>query len=117
MSQKLLITIFFILFAVSSIFLFWQSERELNPDRNKSWWTLSFVMPKDSQSFDFVVENWSDHTEFSYEIVRGKKTVTRDSFRLNRGEKKTIFPLLIVDANIRTSIIVTAEEERKEIYR
>jgi hypothetical protein len=117
MSQKLLITIFFILFAVSVTFLFWQSERELNPDRNKNWWTLAFAVPQKPDDLSFVVENHSDRNNFQYKVIANKETLAEGMFDVQRGETKTISPTLTAVSDIRTSIVVTDGKEQKEIYR
>lgn len=117
MSQKTLITIFFILFIASALFLFWQNERELDPNYNKSWWTLAFTNPQESDNLSFIVENHSDQNNFRYQIIANKETLAEETLEIKRGEKKTIFLSLTAIPDIRTSVIVTTGKEQKEIYR
>lgn len=117
MSQKTLIAIFFIFFAASALFLFWQNERELDPNRNKNWWTLAFAAPQESDNLSFIVENHSDQNNFRYKVIGNKETLADETFEVPRGETKTISPSLTTDPTIRTSIVVTNGKEQKEIYR
>ncbi|MFZ2300156.1 MAG: hypothetical protein WAW00_03415 [Candidatus Moraniibacteriota bacterium] len=115
--QKYLILVFLALFVAGSAFLFWQNERELDPDRGKSWWTLSFANPQTQDDLLFTVENHSDQVSFRYEITVGKEMLAQDVFSVQRGETLTITPPLAADPDVRTTIIVTAGTEKKEIYR
>lgn len=117
MSQKNLIIILLFFFTVSAVFLFWQNDRELDPDQGKSWWTLAFASPQEPENLSFIVENHSDQETFEYEIMADKTLVTKDSFVVKRGEKATITPILTAKASERTKITVTLGTEKKEIYR
>lgn len=117
MSQKTLISIFFIFFATSTLFLFWQNERELDPNRNKNWWMLAFATPQESNNLSFVVENHSDQNNFRYKIVANKETIAEEMFDIKRGETKTIFPPLTATPDVRTFVIVETGKEQKEIYK
>jgi hypothetical protein len=44
-TEKRLILLFVLLFAVSSLYLFWQNERGLDQNLGKDWWILSFDEP------------------------------------------------------------------------
>lgn len=117
MSQKFLIAIFIVFFAASALFLFWQNERELDPNRNKNWWTLAFAEPQESNNLSFILENHSDQDNFQYKIIANKKTLAEETFQVPRGETKTISPSLTANSVIRTSIVVTNGKEQTEIYR
>lgn len=117
MSQKKLILVSLLLFVASALVLFWQSDRELDPDQGKNWWTLSFALPNQEESLSFVIENHSDQTNFSYEIAVGKEIISKKSFIAKRGEKTTITPPSIAKQNERVKITVTTGTEKKEIYR
>lgn len=117
MSQKILIAICILLFVASSTFLFWRNKDEMDPSKNKNWWTLSFEDPKDQTSLDFTVKNYSDNTTFQYELVSERQTLVRDTFELRRGETKTITPIVEPIQQSRTLITITAGNEKKEIYR
>jgi len=115
--QKYLVAIFLALFIASTAFLFWQNERELDPDQGKSWWTLAFAAPEKPENLSFVIENHSNQANFQYEITDDKTPVAKDAFVVKRGETMIITPSLTAKADVRTKITVTLGTEKKEIYR
>jgi hypothetical protein len=117
MSQKYLIAAIFLLFAAGTVFLFWQNARELDPDQGKSWWTLAFAFPENSQSLAFEVENHSAETTFQYEITTGKMLIARENFVVDRGEQTTVTPAFAAKTGEQTKITVILGAEKKEIYR
>lgn len=117
MSQKTLLITFLVFFAVSSLVLFWQNDREMDPDQGKNWWTLSFTFPNESESLSFMVENHSDQSSFQYEIILGKMVIARESFTAKPGEKTIITPPSITEQSERVKVTVTTGTEKKEIYR
>ncbi len=117
MSQRFLILTFITLFAASALFLFWQNERELDPEQGKNWWMLSFTVPGNQESLDFTVENHSDNTKFRYSIIADDETLAEATFEVPRGEKITITPSALIQPDTRTRVIVTAMDQKKEIYR
>ncbi len=119
MTQKSLIFVCIALFAASALFLFWQNDRELDPKRGKSWWTLAFASPKEPADLSFIIENHSDQIDFRYEIAADKTVLLRDAFSVNRGETLTITPPLAAQADTRTMITVSSDKDKdtKEIYR
>lgn len=119
MSQRSLILISALLFVASASFLFWQNERELDPDQGKDWWVIAFASPEDPVDLSFVLENHSDQVDFHYEIATNKTVLLEDTFSVRRGETLTIMPPLAAQADTRTTVIVSASkgENKKEIYR
>ncbi len=117
MSQKHLILISLLLFTTSVFFLFWQNARELNPDTDKNWWVAAFAFPKNTTDLAFTIENHSNQTEFQYTITVDKTDFLQDKIFVKSGEKTTVTPSLTAQPNVRTSIIITAGKENKEIYR
>lgn len=116
-SEKHLVIIFSALFLMSASFLFWQNERELDPDQGKDWWTLSFINPQDTENLDFVIENHSTGTVFQYQILSDKIIKQEGTVEVNLGASKTVTPGITTTDESRTAIIVTREKEKKEIYR
>lgn len=116
-SEKYLILVFCLLFAVSSAFLFWQNEQALDPNENKNWWVLSFMTPEKTNSLDFVVENHGPQATFQYQITANKRMYVEGTFVLKNGETKTVTPDIGAPADTRTTIAVTKDQEKKEIYR
>lgn len=116
MTFKYLLPAFILLFSLSTFFLFWQNDRQLYGG-NESFWTLSFATPEIEESLDFTVENFTDNTTFTYVVLEGKKAVAKESFIVEKGEKKIIKLLETAHEGIPTIISVTLGEEKKEIYR
>lgn len=117
LSEKHIVIVFCLLFAMSSAFLFWQNERALDPNQGKSWWILSFTEPATRTSLGFTIENHSQETRFQYQIVSEKKILLEDTINLTTGEKRTITPDVTPSETSRTSIVVTSGTEKQEIYR
>lgn len=120
-SEKQLIGIFCVLFAVSALFLFWQNKRGLDPNFEKLWWTLSFVEAKDENSLAFTITNHTDRSEFTYETsyatTPDTAVTTRNTVIIAPGETKTITPDFVRNPDFRTTITVTTGSETQEIYR
>lgn len=117
LSEKYLLALFCLFFAMSSAFLFWQNERELDPNQGKNWWTLAFVAPTTTNSLDFVVENHGPQATFQYQITADKKMYVEGMFELKTGETRIVTPEINVLTDARTVISVTRDQEKKEIYR
>jgi hypothetical protein len=117
MAQKSLLILFIIFFATSALFLFWQNDRELDPDQGKNWWTLSLTSPEQEASLGFVIENHSNQTNFQYEIFVGRDMILQDTLVAKSGEKTSVTPPSIAKQTERVKITVTAGNEKKEIYR
>lgn len=115
-SEKSLILVFCVLFALSALFLFWKNHRELDPNLNKNWWTLSFAAPEDSQNLTFTVENHTPQTNFHYQIIANNVILKEAALEIERGTSQTVTPET-APTSTRTSIIVTTGTEKKEIYR
>lgn len=119
-SEKHLIILIGLLFVVSSTFLFWQNNRELDPDRDKNWWTLSFVNPADGTSLAFTIENHSAAQDFTYEVSSAfpeDQMSEKHPVTLLPGKSLTVTPESRVNGESRTKIIVTTGTETKSIYR
>lgn len=116
-SEKHLVIIFSALFLMSASFLFWQNERELDPNQGKDWWTLSFADPKDPNNLDFTVENHSNTTEFTYQILSEKQVLLTGNISTKPGTDITIRREVTAPSSARVSIIVSDGIEKKEIYR
>jgi hypothetical protein len=104
------------LFVVASGWLFFQVNRELDPNDGKNWWTLAFES-RDAGSLSFGIENHSDSTTFSYSVSHDKDVIDAGALTLEKGGRKTISPSENAAAG-RTIITVTASDgSTKEIYR
>lgn len=110
--------VFFLLvcFSVATGVLFFRVDRGLNPDFRKNWWTLSFET-RDSGSSQFIIENHSSATRFTYTISHDKDTISNGELTVAQGGHETVSPPVVLLSG-RTIVTVTADDgTRKEIYR
>ena len=119
MSQQKIVILFFVLFAFSALFLFWQNERELNPHYQKSWWTLAFADPNTPTSLDCIIENYGQDRDFSYTVFHENSVVTEESFEMKAGDVRTLHLTLPENTPLEGTIKVrvTSQGESKEVYR
>lgn len=75
---------------LSGAYLFMKNNRELDPDYQKNWWTLSFSDPKSPSSMDFVIVNHTSSESFTYERIRGKEILETHITSLPKHSEKTI---------------------------
>lgn len=117
MNQRTIILIASILFAVSAAFLFWQNERELDPNLGKSWWTLAFADPH-AASPDFTVKNYGEARSFSYQMFLDGSIAAEERFEMEIGDTRTVRPTLPEGSGTESvRILVTDGAGTKEIYR
>lgn len=101
---------------IASGWLFFEVNRELDPNDGKNWWTLAFES-RDAGSLSFTIENHSGSTVFTYSVSHDKDIVDSGNLTLEKGGRKTISPPTNAVAG-RTIITVTASDgSKKEIYR
>ena len=121
LSEKNIVLLFCVLFTISASFLFWQNKRELDPNQGKSWWTLSFADPKSENSLAFTITNHTNQSEFTYEasyaVTPDTVVTSRNTIIVAPGETKTIIPDFVRNPDFRTTITVTTDTEKQEIYR
>jgi hypothetical protein len=118
MKQSALFTIILVLLFTSFAFLFQQSIRELNPEKEKDWWTLSFIRPDRNRNVDIVVTNYSENTSFSYQILGDNELISEGDFEAPLGENKV---LLITPEKSFTQkhviVRVKHKDETQELFR
>lgn len=121
MTHRFLLFITLVLFALSTVFLFWQNERELDPNLGKDWWIIAFVSPPEQENLSFTLENHSVHSRFRYTITVQKAVLFEDILTVNKGETATLHPPLTAADNQRTVITVNPvdapEKNSQKIYR
>lgn len=105
-----------VLFVIASGFLFFSVDRELDPDLNKNWWTVSFDS-RASDSTDFTVENHSLSDRFTYIVTRNRETVDAGELSVARGARKTVSPIVPVLPGRTTVSVSSSDGTKKEIYR
>ncbi|MBP6975947.1 MAG: hypothetical protein KBB51_03935 [Candidatus Moranbacteria bacterium] len=79
-----------VFFAVA--YLFMKNDRELDPDYQKDWWTLSFntlPAPKDLQ---FTITNHTKTESFTYTIKDGSSILETEKIDVPKGASRTIQP-------------------------
>jgi hypothetical protein len=103
-------------FVAASGWLFFQVNRELDPNNGKNWWTLAFET-RDATSLSFAIENHSNSTKFTYAVSNGKETIDSGEISLAKGDRKTVLPNVSTIPG-RAIVTVTAlDGSKKEIYR
>ncbi len=101
--------------AISVYALFFIVGTELDPNRNKNWWSLAFES-RSLETNNFIIENHSDSDMFRYEVITDGKTVAADTLHIANGEEKTIS----IDTTDAKTIEITATDhtgKKQSIYR
>jgi hypothetical protein len=101
----------FVSFVVLSAFE-WQ-QADMN---NKNIWFLYFASPK-GDSLDFVIENHSSSSNFHWQILSDKTVISENEATITKGETKTIPVSVESVANKKITILVTADDNKKDIYK
>lgn len=118
MKQSTLFAVILILLFTSFAFLFQHSIQELNPEKEKDWWTLSFIRPDRNRNVDIVVTNYSEATAFSYQILGDNELISEGNFEAPLGENKV---LLITPEKSFTQkhviVRVKHKDETQELFR
>lgn len=117
MQQKLLITILSIALLISFLSLSWIGKQASDPNEGKNWWALSFQDPH-GDNLNFVIENHSDSTNFTYTVTYKNQIAQQKSIDLPKGESKTVNVTIPFDPENKTTITVrTNKDDVKEIYK
>jgi hypothetical protein len=118
-SSKKIIIIFLICFTLSSIWLSYKSERILDLNYEKNWWSTYFIEPK-SESLSFIIENHSDKESFEIEIFSKKDKLGEINIEIKKGDMKIIkeedFEFKI-EKNDRITFKISSDLEIREIYK
>lgn len=116
MSHKTLIISTVLLLIVSFLSLAYIEQYSMDPDRGKNWWVLAFSDPQ-SKSADFAIENHSDETHFSYQVLEGQARIKEDSLDIPKGQSRTVsIDRKSLDQKI-TVQVQASEKDKKEIYK
>jgi len=115
MNNKLIIiaTSFFILTSFIFLSIMARKQADINA---KNIWMIYFENPKD-RTLGFTIENHSTETNFHWQILTDKSMTNQGDVVVKLGEKKNI---PVSSANItdkKITIVVTAGENKKEIYK
>lgn len=105
-----------ILFVIVSVYaLFFIVGTELDPNRDKNWWSITFEN-RSLETSGFIIENHSDSDTFRYEITADGKTVETDTARILKGESQTIN----TDIPYEKTIEITATDQdgkKQSLYK
>lgn len=115
MQQQKIILFLIVLFITGSAWLFYASDRFIDPNVGKNWWAISFSDPT-SQSLTFTIENHSNQTAFHWEVLSNNKKVRAGDETIGKGASQKV----TLDENSdpgKIIIDVNAENEKKEIYK
>lgn len=115
--QLVIISFIVLLFVISSIWLFYISDKFMNPDYNTDWWVLYFEDPK-SQSLNFTIENHSSKNNFHWEVLEKKNKLQEGDVQLSKGNKKDISIDIPPKSDKKITVRISADNiETKEIYK
>jgi len=118
MSNKTIVLSLVIFLALSCIFLAYTQTKQQSPE-SQNWWVVYFANPKDD-SLNFIIENNSNEKKFHWEILNENNKLKEGDANIEKGNKKEI-TLPKSDfgnfGNMKFSIIVSAGEDKKEIYK
>ncbi len=115
MQQKKIILFLISLFIASSTWLFYASDRFINPNVGKNWWALSFVEPT-SSNLTFTIENHSDQTVFHWKILENNQKIEEGDAKIEKGASQNVTPDESF-SNGKFVIDVTTGQDKKEIYK
>ena len=118
MQQLKIIFFIIVIFFASSFWLFYASDRFVDPNQGKNWWALEFQDPK-SDSLNVVLKNHAQITEFELEVLRDEEKIFGTKISSPKGEEK----IIEIDESLnfskegRLTVRVTAAEEKREVYK
>lgn len=113
-NQKYIIISIIALILSSVMFLGIVEYRQRTGEANKSWWSTYFVAPYDSNSLNFVIENYDKKTEFSYEVILDDEVVKSENVVVEAGENKLIELDIEKDKTKSAEIKINLSGEKKD---
>lgn len=111
--------IFFIitLVVLSSVWLFFSSNKVLDLNYGKDWWSIYFIEPK-SKNIDFVIENHSSKNNFHWVVLSGNNKLDEGNAIIEKGALLNLTPDIPAEIeNKKITIQVISADEKKEIYK
>ena len=118
MKNKSIIISFILLFLASAVFLAWRETKLASP-QSQNWWSIYFTSAKDN-GLDFIIENNSNQSNFHWEATAEKSPFQNGDIEIAKGGKKEIKitkPDTESFGNLKFTITVTTENNKKEIYK
>ena len=76
----------------ATAYLFMKNDRELDPDYQKNWWTLSFAILPVPENPAFIIANHTKTEDFTYTVTIGSETVETTNVSVPKGASRTIQP-------------------------
>lgn len=76
----------------AAAYLFMKNDRELDPDYQKNWWTLSFATLPVSEDLRFIITNHTKTESFTYTVRDGSDTLETKKIDVPKGTSRTIRP-------------------------
>lgn len=108
---------FLIIFLIASFFyLAYIEQKQQDLDYQKNWWTLYFEDPK-IDNLNFVIENHSDNDNFHWEVFKDKEKIEENDIGISKGRKASVDLSAIISDKGKMAIIVSGNNEKKEIYK
>lgn len=116
-SQKTFLVGGFLVFFLTSAVLFTLHGRALDPNTTGDWWAARFVDPGNPNSLTFEIENYSQTTEGSYQLLRDGSIQKEANFSAPTNMVSTIRPSSSIQGTARIKIIIKLGEEEQSLSR
>jgi hypothetical protein len=101
----------FVSFVVLSAFEWRQAD--IN---SKNIWFIYFIDPT-SDLLDFAIENHSGSQNFHWQVLSDKTVITESDVIISKGETKTIPVSIDNSTDKKITVLVTADDKKKDIYK
>ncbi|MBP6975659.1 MAG: hypothetical protein KBB51_02395 [Candidatus Moranbacteria bacterium] len=88
----------------AAAYLFMKNDRELDPDYQKNWWTISFAILPVPENPAFIIANHTKTEDFTYTITLGSETIETGEVSVPKGASRTIQPEYPSRASSETGI-------------
>ncbi|MFA5994084.1 MAG: hypothetical protein WC823_03940 [Parcubacteria group bacterium] len=106
-----------LLFVAGASYLFAIDTRYNNPAHNTDWFSLSFTNHQ-TESMDFVIENFTSQSNFHWELLAGKEKIADGIVSVAPENKKEIVVPMKDKIAERFTIRVSSDKEIvQEIYK
>jgi len=113
MKQSALLVLLIIFLFCSFVFLFHRSIDELNPEKGKNWWSVSFIRPDRNRNIDIVVTNYTETKDFSYQILGDNTLISEGNFEAPLGENKVL--LITPEKSFSQQHVVVRVKHKDEV--
>ncbi len=103
--QKKLILFCSLALIITMSSLAWTERKQSDYADGKDWWAISFIDPSPTNdSMNFVIENFADNHEFSYEITDQNTTSDPKIINIPKGSSRQISIPQVAPAEVTVTL-------------